>query len=220
MIIRFFLSAGFCLLYCMTSVAQIHFRKLPFEWQLHLGGSYFNAPELNALTNAYGLRSAPPFGLNLALALSYRFGNMIVGGNVANSYGFRGEDQLRSTSISAFVSTNLIHAGKWTISPTLGIGPQFSTAVFDQGEVVGEFGEFLGNRGNQTRLTNTVTAVDLGLTFKTYDLLTASYRSKFRVGYQTGVHRAPWQVGTTELVGAPRDRTGIVYLQFSTGIGY
>ena len=168
---------------------------------------------------AQGVSTISPVGINVALGIGYRLGKVVVGGNVSSMYGIGRDSEFTATTPTAYVATNVAYIGRWIITPSLGFGPQFTTAVISKNDVTDDFDDYLTTRSNQTRLRHTVPVVDLGITFKTYDLFTATYRPKFKVGYQTGVNRQSWKVGNTELMNPPSDRTGTAYLQISMGIG-
>ncbi|MCL7988669.1 hypothetical protein M8998_12040 [Sphingobacterium sp. lm-10] len=214
---RYLVVLLLCLAMCGKASAQFH--SLPFEWNLHVGGSYFSAPALNNAMQEQGVSTISPVGINVALGIGYRFGKVVVGGNVSSMYGIGRDSEFTATTPTAYIATNMFYINRWVVTPSLGFGPQFTTAVINKNNVTGDFDEYLTIRSNQTRLRHIVPVADLGITVKTYDLLTATYRPKFKVGYQMGVSRQAWKVGNAELINAPNDRTGTVYLQISMGIG-
>lgn len=199
--------------------AQSWLYKLPIDWDIHLGGGYFTAGNLKRMADAQGVKGFPSLGLDMNIGLGYRLGKVSVGANFGNLQSKRSDNQTNVNTITAFVATNIWHVGRWTFSPAVGVGPQIATIVLDRGDLTGNFEEYISEKGNQTRLQQINTALDFSLTFKTYELLTARYRPQFRMGYQTGLSNAAWKVGNTSLINAPRDRTGMFYLQISAGIG-
>lgn len=209
----------FVLFFTMYSGAYAQFNSLPFEWNLHVGGSYFSAPSLHSAMQAQEASTISPAGINVGLGIGYRFGKVIAGGNVSRMYGIGRNTTFGTTTPTVYVASNMFHIDRWVITPSLGVGAQFATAISEKEVVAGDFDDYLTTQSNQTRLSHTVPVVDFGLTFKTYDLFTATYRTKFKIGYQIGLSRQAWRVGTTELMNAPRDRTGTVYVQMSMGIG-
>lgn len=206
------------LLIILCHSASAQFNSLPFEWNVHVGASHFSAPSFNRALENQDLSGISPVGINVALGIGYRLGKVLVGGNVSRMYGGR-DGKFGATTPTVFIATNMLHINHWVVVPSLGIGAQYASALLDKDNIAGSFEDYLTRESNQTSFRHTTPVVDLGITFKTYDLFTATYRTKFKMGYQTGLSRQPWKVGSTELVNAPRDRTGAVYLQVSMGIG-
>lgn len=207
------------LLFALCSSASAQFNSLPFEWNVHVGGSYFSAPAFNRAMQDQDLGAISPVGIDVALGIGYRLGKVVAGGNVSRMYGVGRNSKFEATTPTVFVATNMFHINRWVVVPSLGFGAQFASALLDKDNIGGSFDDYLTTESNQTRFSHTTPVVDLGITFKTYDLFTATYRTKFKMGYQTGISRRPWKVGNTQLMDAPRDRTGTVYLQLSMGIG-
>ncbi|MFD2742968.1 MULTISPECIES: hypothetical protein [Sphingobacterium] len=212
-----FFIVGIFLSICPAANAQ--FNSLPFEWNVHVGGSYFNAPSFTRMMQEQDLNAISPVGIDVALGIGYRLGRVVAGGNVSRMYGVGRDKKFGATTPTIYVATNLLHIDRWVIVPFLGFGAQFASALIEKEYFTGNFDDFFTNNSNQTRFTHTAPVVDLGITFKTYDLFTATYRAKFKMGYQTGLKQPVWRVGNTELHHAPRDRTSTVYLQLSMGIG-
>lgn len=217
----FMIKIPFLIMLCMllSTSSQAQFNSLPFEWNVHVGGSYFSAPSFNRALENQNLSAISPVGINVALGIAYRLNKVLLGGNVSRMYGVGRDSKFGATTPTVFVATNMFHINRWVVVPSFGVGAQFATALLDKDNIGGRFDDFLTTSSNQTRFSHTTPVVDLGITFKTYDLFTATYRTKFKMGYQTGLSRQPWKVGNTELANAPRDRTGTVYLQLSMGIG-